>query len=185
MTLHRISRRFAAALVAGGVVAAVTVPAAQATTHASRSFVLYAKQTHAQFVSHSDDRERGDFKNPFSGADIPTPPNANSGKKGARAGDNALFTLKLYSDTKLTRSVGTATYSCTVNFGQQAVCDGQFQLKNGTMIAMGPADLKSGNLDLPVTGGTGRYAGAHGQLTSRSAGGTRQTTQIIRFELVA
>ena len=51
------------------------------------------------------------------------------------------------------------------------------------MIAMGPADLKSGDLVLPVTGGTGRYAGAHGQLTSKSAG-TKTNTQIIRFRLV-
>ena len=43
------------------------------------------------------------------------------------------------------------------------------------MIAMGPADLKSGDIVLPVTGGTGRYAGAHGQLTSRSLGQRRRT----------
>jgi hypothetical protein len=184
MTRRQISRRLPAALVAVVIGATVAVPVALGATQAPRSFVLYAKPTRSQFVSHSDDRARADFKNPFSGADIPTPPNANSGKKGARAGDNALFTLKLYSDTRLTRSVGTATYSCTVNFGQQAVCDGHFDLRNGTMLAMGPADLKTGNLTLPVTGGTGRYAGAHGQLTSRSAG-TAKTTQIIRFQLVA
>ena len=51
------------------------------------------------------------------------------------------------------------------------------------MIAMGPADLESGDLVLPVTGGTGRYAGAHGQLTSTSLG-TKTNTQIIRFRLV-
>ena len=48
---------------------------------------------------------------------------------------------------------------------------------------MGPADLKSGDLVLPVTGGTGRYAGAHGQLTSTSAG-KKTNTQNIRFQLV-
>jgi hypothetical protein len=52
------------------------------------------------------------------------------------------------------------------------------------MIALGPADLKSGDLVLPVTGGTGRYAGAHGQLTSRSAG-SKTSTQIIHFQLLA
>ena len=50
------------------------------------------------------------------------------------------------------------------------------------MIAMGPANLESGNLVLPVAGGTGRYVGAHGQLTSRSSG--NKNTQIIRFRLV-
>jgi hypothetical protein len=180
---RQMSRRLPAALVAVAVAATVAVPVAQATTQARRSFVFYAKPTQAQFINHNDDRERGNFTNPF--ADIlPTPKNANSAKPGARAGDNALFTLKLYSDAKLKRLVGTAAYSCTVNFGQQAMCEGQFELGRGTMVAMGPADLKSGDLVLPVTGGTGRYAGAHGQLTSTSAG-KKTATQIIRFQLVS
>ncbi len=56
--------------------------------------VVYGKPTRAQFVDHNDDRERGDFTNPFDPDLLPTPPNANSGKKGARAGDNALFSFK-------------------------------------------------------------------------------------------
>jgi hypothetical protein len=184
MTWRRMSRRVPAALIAVAVVATVAVPVALATTQARRSFVLYAKPTRAQFINHADDRDRGNTTNPFGDGALPTPPDANSAKKGARAGDNALFTLKLYSDAKLRRPVGTASYSCTVNFAQQAICEGQFELGNGTMIAMGPADLKTGELVLPVSGGTGRYAGARGQLTSRSAG-TKKNTQIIRFQLVA
>jgi hypothetical protein len=184
MTGRRVSRRLPAALVAVVVGAAVAVPVALATTQARRTFVLYAKPTRAQFVDRNDDRERGNFTNPF-GDILPTPKNANTGKPGARAGDNALFTLKLYSDSKLKRLVGTASYACTVNFGQQAICEGQFELSGGaTMIAMGPADLKTGELVLPVTGGTGRYSGAHGQLTSKSAG-KKTTTQILRFQLVS
>jgi hypothetical protein len=184
MTRRRVSSRFAAALVAVAVAVAVAVPVALAATQARRTFVFYAKPTQAQFISHNDDRERGNFTNPF-GDLLPTPKNANTGKPGARAGDNALFTLKLYSDRKLKRLVGTAVYSCTVNFGQQAMCEGQFELGKGTtMIAMGPADLKKGDLVLPVTGGTGRYAGAQGQLTSTSAG-KKTSTQILRFQLVS
>jgi hypothetical protein len=183
MTRRRISRLFSAALAGLAVAATAAVPAAQATTQARRSFVFYAKQTRAQFINHADDRARGNITNPFDADTPPTPPNANSAKKGARAGDNALFTLKLYSDAKLTRAVGTASYSCTFNFGQQAICEGQFALGNGTMIAMGPANLQTGDLVLPVTGGTGRYAGAHGQLTSRSSS-AKKSTQIIRFQLV-
>jgi hypothetical protein len=184
MTGRRVSRRLLAALLAAAVTAAVAVPVALAATQARRTFVLYAKPTRAQFIDHNDDRERGNFTNPF--ADIlPTPRNANTGGVGARAGDNAIFTLKLYSDSKLKRAVGTAAYACTVNFGQQAMCEGQFELSGGaTMIAMGPADLKTGELVLPVTGGTGRYAGAHGQLTSKPTG-KKSSTQIIRFELIS
>jgi hypothetical protein len=184
MTGRRMSRRLPASLVAVALAATVAVPVALATTQARRSFVLYAKPTRAQFINHAADRARGNTTNPFGEGALPTPPNANSAKKGARAGDNALFTLKLYSDAKLTRAVGTAAYSCTVNFGQQAICEGQFELNGGTMIAMGPADLRTGDLVLPVSGGTGRYAGAHGQLTSTAAG-TKKNTQIIRFQLVS
>ena len=51
------------------------------------------------------------------------------------------------------------------------------------MIAMGPANLDKRGMVLPVTGGTGRYAGAHGQLTSKPSG-NKKNTQIIRFQLV-
>jgi hypothetical protein len=177
-------RRLPAALAAVALAAAVAVPVTQAASQAKRSFVFYAKPTKAQFINHSDDRARGNFTNPFADV-LPTPKNANSGKPGARAGDNAIFTLKLYSDARLTRLVGNASYSCTVNFGGQAICEGQFQLNaGGTMIALGPADLKTGDLVLPVTGGTGRYAGAHGQLTSTSAG-SKTSTQILHFQLLA
>jgi hypothetical protein len=181
-----MGRRLPAALIAVAVtaIAAVSVaaPAALARPQTPRSFVFYGKPTRAQFIDHADDRARGNFTNPF--ADIlPTPRSANSGKHGARAGDQALFSLNLYSDAKLTRLVGTAAYSCTFNFGGQAICEDQFELHDGTMIAMGPTDLRGSELILPVSGGTGRYAGAHGQLTSTSAG-KKKNTQIIRFQLV-
>jgi hypothetical protein len=177
--------RLPVALAAVAIAATMAVPVAAAATQRARSFVFYAKPTQAQFINHADDRERGNkILNPFLADILPTPPKANTGKKGARAGDNALFSLTLYSDAKLTRPVGTATYSCTFNFAHIAICDGNFELSNGTMIAMGPANLESGNFVLPVIGGTGRYAGAHGQLTSTPSINTKTNTQIIRFQLV-
>ena len=161
---------------------ALAVPVAQATPQ-GRSFVLYARATGAQFVNHADDRERGDIINPFNADTLPTPPSANSGKKGARAGDNALFTLKLFADANLKRPVGDAVYSCTFNFAQEAVCSATFETRSGTMFAMGPAKLDGTTIVLPVTGGTGQYAGAHGQLTSAAAT-ARKNTQLIRFRLV-
>lgn len=178
-----MTRRLPAALAAVATAATMAVPAVTAAAQ-TRSLVFYAKPARAQFISHSDDRERGKKTNPFNAdAPLPTPPSANSAKEGARAGDNALFSLKLYSDAKLKRPVGTAIYSCTFNFAQEAICDANFELKNGTMIAMGPAKLGGGPIVLPVTGGTGRYAGAHGQVTSTSSG-KKKNIQIIRFQLV-
>ena len=162
--------------------AARTAPAGAAVSP-SRSFVVYGKAKRAQFVNHADDRARGDTFRSFNADGLPTPPSANSGKKGARAGDNALITIVLYADRTLTRVVGSATYSCTFNFDQEAVCDGQFQIGAGTIIALGPAKLDGRDTVLAVTGGTGRYAGAHGQVTSTSALGTK-STQVFRFDLV-
>jgi hypothetical protein len=181
MTRHRMTGRLPIALAALAVAAAAVVPAAQGAPQTRRSFVLYAKPTRARFVDRASDRKKGDFTNPFADV-LPTPKGANTGKKGARAGDSALFTLRLYSDARLTRPVGTAAYSCTVNFNKQAICEGQFTLSGGTMLAMGPADLTGGDWILPVTGGTSRYAGAHGQLTSTTLG--QKNTQILRFQLV-
>jgi hypothetical protein len=175
-------RRLTAALAAFAAAATMAAPVATAATQ-RRSFVVYGEPMRAQFINHADDRERGNITNPFNADVLPTPRNANNGKKGARAGDNALFSLTLYSDRKLTRPVGTAVYSCTFNFGQEAMCEAHFEFNRGSMIAMGPAMLDGSQIVLPVVGGTGRYARAHGQVTSTSSNG-KKGTQIIRFELV-
>jgi hypothetical protein len=161
--------------------AAGTLPAPRAATP-RKSFVVYAKAIRALFVNHADDRARGDKLKSFNAESLPTPPSANSGKKGTRAGDNALITLTLYADRKLTQVVGTATYSCTFNFAQEATCDGHFDLGGSSIIALGPAKLDGSEIVLAVTGGTGRYAGAHGQVTSTSTAG--KNTHIFRFVLV-
>jgi hypothetical protein len=178
-----VRRRLPAALAAVAAAATLAVPAAAAATTQQRTFVLYAKGVRAQFINHADSRALGRKTNPFGLEILPTPPNANSGKKGARAGDNALVSLTLYSDRKLTHIVGSAIYSCTFNFGGVATCDAHFDLSRGSMIAMGPAKLDGSPIVLAVTGGTGRYIGAHGQLTSTTLN-KKQSTQIIRFQLV-
>jgi Dirigent-like protein len=174
-------RRLPAALAAIAAAVTMAVPAATAATQA-RSSVFYAKPTRAQFINQSDSRALGNLTNPFNADALPTPRNANSGKKGARAGDTARFTLTLYSDRTLRRPVGTASYSCTFNFGQEATCDAHFEFGNGSMVAMGPARLDGSQIVLPVIGGTGRYRGAHGQVTSTATG--KKNTQIVRFLLV-
>ena len=174
-------RELPVVLAALAAAATLAVPAASAATQ-GRSFVFYAKATHAQFINHADDRARGNKANPFNAEALATPPKANKGKKGARAGDNALFSLNVYSDPALTRLVGTATYSCTFNFAQEAICEADFELAKGTMIAMGPAKLDGRPIVLAVTGGTGRYVGAHGQVTS-TASSARKGTQVLHFQL--
>jgi hypothetical protein len=163
--------------------ATAAVPTARAATQA-RSLFFYAKPTRAQFINRADDRARGLKSNPFNAEIVPPPPKANTGKKGGRAGDNALFAFKLYSGPRLARLVGTAVYTCTFNFAHEAICEADFEFSHGSMIAMGPARLgsKFSEIILPVTGGTGRYAGAHGQMTSTPS--IYKNTQVVHFQLV-
>ncbi len=170
-------------LVAAALAAFVcaSTPASGART---RSLIVYAKAAQFQFVNHADDRARGTIKNPFNAdTKLPPPPTANTGKKGTRPGDNALFRLKVYADLELTKRVGSAVYSCTFNFAQQAMCEAQFDLNNGSMTGSGPADLLTGQFTLAVIGGTGAYLGARGQLTSGFA--ARKNTIRIDFLLLA
>ena len=58
-------RRARAAALALVAAAAVAVPAAAAAAPQAGSLTLYGKPTKARYTEHSDDRERGDIKNPL------------------------------------------------------------------------------------------------------------------------
>jgi len=132
-----------------------------------RQLTVYARATQFQYVSHADDRIRGDQTNPFS-LDAPLPPPQKGDGSAPAPGDNALFTFKLYSDRKLKKSVGSAAYSCTFNFAKQALCEADFALNDGTMIADGPAAFNTAQFTLAVVSGTGHYLSVRGQVTSAS-----------------
>ncbi len=137
----------------------------------ARGLTIYARATQVQFVDHSDDRSRGAGSNPFgvdTKAVVPLTKEKEKGK-GPFPGDNALYRFKLYSDPGLTRSAGTAVYSCTFNFVRHALCDAEFDLKSSTITASGPADFTSQHFTLAITGGDNRYLGARGQVTSAPA----------------
>ena len=176
MTRPRLGALVTAATIAGSI----ALPAAAAHP---QSFVLYGKATRVQFVNRADDRARGNTTNPFGDYPLPTPPSANSGKKGARAGDNALITVMLYVDRKLTQHAGIETLSCTFNFGGEAMCQADFELRRGAVIGMGPAKLDGRQIVLAVTGGTGRHIGAHGQVISTPSS-TNKSVHVLRFTLL-
>jgi hypothetical protein len=148
---------------------------------ARQQFTIYAKATQVQFVNHADDRARGNVTNPFSAdTKLPPPPTANSGKKGARAGDNALLSFKLYRDPSLKKRIGSAVYSCTFNFAHNALCEETFELNDGTMFAAGPVDLDAASFTIAVTGGTSRYFGVRGEINAGPAG---KDAHRLRFVL--
>jgi len=149
--------------------AAVAVAAATiaASAPAAKSLTVYALATQYQFEDHEDDRERGLADNPFNVDTKSLPPILKQGRgKGGQVGDKALYVFKLFGDAKLKKRVGSATYSCTFNFGNRALCQADFELNGGAMFASGPANFSTTSLTLAVSGGTGSYLGVRGQVSS-------------------
>lgn len=164
--------RLALVLLAGAALfaAGVTVSSAEAAT-SQKTLTLYAVASKYQFIDHADDRARGLVKNPFNADIKQLDPKAREYEKGKGPypGDDALFTFKLYSDASLKKRVGSAVYECVYNFNKHAMCNADFDLSNGSsLFAAGPIDFNSPDFALAVTGGTGKYLGAHGQVSDGS-----------------
>jgi hypothetical protein len=168
---HRFAAAAALAFVAGALVAA-----AAAAAPAGRNFTIYAVSTQGQYANHADDRSRGNLDNPFN-ADAPVP----KGKgKASRVGDNALIGFKLYSDSSYKKQIGSGSYSCTFTSAHVALCEASFQLDDGSMAASGPTNWDSTSFTLAVSGGTGKYLGARGQVSSLPVGKGHRLTFVLR-----
>jgi hypothetical protein len=165
----RLGPRVAAAL-ATLTVWALTAAGAAAAATSQRTLRLYAVATAAQFVNHSDDRARGAAINPFNADTKSLVPAANAKEKGKGPypGDDALYSFNLYDAASLSHRIGTATLTCVYNFSQHATCEASIQTTSGTMFASGPADFTAATVTLAVTGGSGTYLGARGQLTTNN-----------------
>jgi hypothetical protein len=154
-------------LAAGATVAAFALQLGPSAA-AAHTLTIYARATQAQFEDHSDDRTRGFAQNPFNADTKSLAPLTKEKEKGSGPfpGDNALYKFKLYSDAALRKNIGSAVYSCTFNFGHQAICEADFELRSGALLASGPVDFYASTFMLAVNGGTGHYLGARGQVAS-------------------
>jgi hypothetical protein len=146
------------------------------TAHAGHSLTIYAVATKGQYANHADDRARGVLDNPFN-ADENKP--TGNGKK-TRAGDNALIAFKLYSDSSFKKQIGSGTYSCTFTTAKVALCEADFELNDGAMTASGPTNFDATTFTLAVSGGTGKYLGARGQVSSAPLGKGHRLSFIFR-----
>jgi hypothetical protein len=160
------------------VAAAVLVLAAVAAgaANATHSLTIYAVSTKGQYANHADDRARGVLDNPFNADENKLPDNG----KGTRAGDNALISFKLYSDPSFKKQIGSGTYSCTFTTAKVALCEADFELSNGGMSASGPTNWDATTFTLAVSGGTGKYLGARGQVSSAPVGKGHRLTFVLR-----
>lgn len=165
--MSKARRRFACLGAAALAGAAVVVSAASAAV-STQSLTIYASAVRVQFVDHSDDRTRGTTKNPFNADVDALLPKSQQKQKGGGPypGDTATYSFKLYRDARLSKSLGTAEYSCSFAFNKRAFCTASFYLKGGSIFAAGPADFTSTRFRLAVTGGTEKYVGAVGQVSA-------------------
>ena len=94
-------------------------------------------------------------------------------------GDQILFTERLRQNG---RSAGSDQVDCTVN-GGALVCTAVFALRDGTISVVGTVPLngpgRAGAM-LGVTGGTGRYQNARGQVQVKSSG-PRTETEVFNL----
>lgn len=125
------------------------------------------------------------FKEPEKGstfAVVDNPPTAKK-KHGFPTqfspGDEIIFTNPLEAEGKIVgkiRVVCTATTaSSSKNFaGAGFICSGIAKIPGGTLIFA--AELAEGNTEGAITGGSGKYAGAHGSFISKESKGPDTVT---------
>jgi hypothetical protein len=181
--------RVAATRVAA-VAAAATFPLSHgAVVHASimassdRDVTMYAVTTQAQFLNEADDVARGDATNPFD-IDVKTlPPKPNG--RGELPGNSAYFAFIVYSDPTLKTKIGSGSYACRYGFDQRAICDANFAIDGSSLTASGLVNFADSTFTLPVSGGTGAYLGARGEVVARRASHEAAKNEtILKFILV-
>jgi len=112
---------------------------------------------------------------------VDLPPKQRSEESPPTAGDEIVLTSRLYRSGD---RVGTLHAVCTftrrtANFDRlPASCAGTFVLKGGSIQVAAGGMLKD-KFELAITGGTGRFAGASGTVTSDSTG--RRTVNTVHL----
>jgi hypothetical protein len=112
-----------------------------------------------------------------SAARVPVP-----GQKGHQLvpGDQLVFTESL---TRNGASYGHDAIHCVIVTAADAICVGAFELPGGQLTIAGNAGNVNSNhsTTVAVTGGTGRYQGARGQLTVKHRS---DTVSVDTFQLI-
>ena len=172
---------------AGVVVAALVVLAsfvsgsAGATAKTPQRLKLYSITTEEQFLNHADDRQRGFGNNPFGNYKAPTA-TTREHNAGPFPGDQALYSFKLYTNSSRKALAGTALYSCTYSFARRGYCDASWKLKDGTLVGGGAVDFDSKTFTFVITGGTAKYHGVAGTVSSSPAPGNGVTNLRLAFK---
>jgi hypothetical protein len=179
---------FAAWLVLAGCVAGAALAASgtalgsPTTANGERSMTLYSVASEEQFVNNADDRQRGKGNNPFGNYKDLTATTKEHGN-GPFPGDEALFKFNVFVNEKLKASAGKAVFTCEYNFNKNAFCDVAYQLAGGTLIGAGEFNFNASKFAIAITGGTGKYRGARGDLEA-TPGPNHSQRLALTFQVV-
>jgi hypothetical protein len=134
---------------------------------------------HEIFINNNDDEARGDVNNVFGLHNTRAAATKENGD-GPFPGDSAFFSFSVYTTSALNGKPGSALYMCQYYFNKNAFCDAQFQVSGGTLAAAGTLNFNGTTFELAVTGGTGKYLGATGDVHASASG---KQAQKIAFKL--
>jgi hypothetical protein len=164
----------ASLLVTGGRAAAAS---------GEHTLTIYTVATAVQYVNNADDEARGMTNNPFDVAMNKLRPQLTWKGDGPFAGDVTVYSFNMFATRSLKGSTGTASFTCYYSYNQQAFCQAYYELEGGrgTLLASGPVNFERTGFTLVVTGGTGTYLGARGEVTESA---TAKNAQRLDFTLL-
>jgi hypothetical protein len=112
-------------------------------------------------------------------------PNIDLGAPGFSLGDEVVFSGNLLRNGEQVGRVGVVcTFVSTQNAARvEAQCPGTATLPGGQIAVQGVIVNRSLNFTLPITGGSGRYDRAQGQLVSRDVSTPTQPQVELTFQL--
>jgi hypothetical protein len=112
-------------------------------------------------------------------------PNIDLGAPGFSLGDEVVFSGNLLRDGKQVGRVGVVcSFVSTANADRvEAQCPTTSILPGGQITTQGTIVNRSLNFTLPITGGSGRYLGATGQVVSRDISTPTQPQVELTFHL--
>jgi len=103
------------------------------------------------------------------------------GEKGDTVGDTLVFNNELYDDTDANQ-VGNTNGSCIrTAVGKLWECTFTSTTENGSLVVEGPFE-ESGRGTFAITGGTGDYSGASGQMTLTAADDSSAESPKWKFD---
>jgi len=112
-------------------------------------------------------------------------PNIDVGAAGFSLGDEVVFSGNLFRNGEQVGRVGVVcTFVSTANADRvEAQCPTTSILPGGQITTQGTIVNRSLNFTLPITGGSGRYQGAGGQVVSRDISTPTQPQVELTFHL--